>query len=586
MAQYGNCDIEHPPTPLPNFNRLAFDENNDTSNRCLELALAPEIGAELFAKRTKACELLNRKMKQTTQHGAADPALIHEEQLAWADYNTTKWKHLDDPAMVHFTEAVHRGELDISPYEVSGRKLAHPFPGFSAAMDALWPGYDESYRDFLRKHGAAHVFPERIASLGAVFVPYPDATVEENMELLEHLRHSHKHFRSVPIVYTHTTRRDLVKILSHFDKDMPAAVIDKGGSLLGFVWRRSESEDKVHESQRVGDFYQSIGAASANGIEAPSSTITPEEAYLLLREKNKDFLYRTDDRGIIQVMTKTTSALSTLLPPFTFQEGLGSIVYVGVSDPDETLRQIREYNAFGVAGVIIETAHADRNDVLKLLRRVRKEFPDLFLIVGTVTDPKAVREYLEFADCVKVGIAEGGHCLTSTCGEGIPNAWAGMTCGPAAEGKGTIIVDGWGSTREYSIGMSLHNVRGRQSGGAFAARAESSMPVVLYDGVRGKMCRGEASAAADRARTKRRNGISIKREMADEILPYWEGAELFNPLRDPLTIGEYMWLCKQRLQSLMSYQGVRNKKVDPRRSALRQLHESSRVYIVPPVVAA
>ncbi|MDB4979237.1 MAG: inosine-5-monophosphate dehydrogenase [Candidatus Peribacteria bacterium] len=581
MARAGNFEVLKPPCPLPDFPTLAFDEQNEFRWGGEEME-PTEVFRAALETREKCREALFKKMQALSQQGRIAPEELQQSLTAERAWYKSKWDIIASDETI-YTKSVSRGEFSVKPYEVQGKNtLDHPFPGFSAAMDAQWPGYEESYRNFLKKHNADKWFPERIASLGAVFVPHPDASGGENRELLEHMRRQHKYFRNVPTVTKYTTAGDVKSLLSHYDTDFPVAVVDSGGKLQRFLSLKDVGNAKdlttVSDIKSTGDY----------GMSAPSEDIKPEDAFALLEKTGKDFMYREFDENIIRVMSLTTAALSKLLPPFTFREGLGSIVYLGINDYEGAIKKLKSYTKFGIAGAIIETAHADRDDVIHFVRRVRARFPDLFLAAGTVTDPFAVSELLEEVDAVKVGIAEGSSCRTSETGVGITNAWAGFVCGQAAYGKGTIILDGWGgglngSTQEFCVGMSFHSVRGRQGGGAFSNRAESAMPLGPnkddpQEMRQGKNVRGMASKSADIYRQKQRGGVDARKRMALQIEPYWEGAEEWRPLRSPRTVAGLMLLSKQRLQSAMSYAGVRSSDKSPH---LQQFHEQAELFMVP-----
>lgn len=61
----------------------------------------------------------------------------------------------------------------------------------------------------------------------------------------------------------------------------------------------------------------------------------------------------------------------------------------------------------------IDVAHGHSDDVIKMIRFIKKEMPDTFLIAGNVATPEGVRELeLAGADATKVGVGPGRVCIT------------------------------------------------------------------------------------------------------------------------------------------------------------------------------
>lgn len=105
---------------------------------------------------------------------------------------------------------------------------------------------------------------------------------------------------------------------------------------------------------------------------------------------------------------------------------------VGVTK--DTLERARALVDAGVdALVFTDTAHGHSRGVLDMLGVVKKELPNVDVVVGNVATAEAARALVEAgADAVKVGIGPGqhlhhkGHCR---CGRSPIDRSVGLCCG-------------------------------------------------------------------------------------------------------------------------------------------------------------
>ena len=63
--------------------------------------------------------------------------------------------------------------------------------------------------------------------------------------------------------------------------------------------------------------------------------------------------------------------------------------------------------------ITIDIAHGHSNRVIEMIRHIKEQLPDSFVIAGNVGTPEAVRELENAgADATKVGIGSGKVCIT------------------------------------------------------------------------------------------------------------------------------------------------------------------------------
>lgn len=551
----------------------------------------------------------NQKIEYVLRNGVSTDAIEIALREKYRAYEVLEKKHASDPTLKFLDDPIHRKEFNVRPYDIPGKiRPPNPYPGATAAMDGLWPGYDkpeyfteypflERYRgvvpegkvmeQFLRDHHLFFNFPETVSRYGVLFVPPPYLTNEMNIELRQHLSKCDKLYHTAPSVSPDNTVAEARLVLSYLEDDMVATVNNDGGTCIGVVgWKDLEGRK---DSEVIGRCMQK------DWNEAPEKEMSPEEAFIYMNDKNRDWPYmlKSTEHGM-RIVTRTTASVSHFLAPHIFKEGLGSAIYFGISDVREGNKLITELNAQadGVPAAIVETAHADTPYFRKILSHYRQQLQDVFLMAGTTVDPKAVLDFLlrYNADGVKLGIAEGRACRTSNTGVAPPNAHVGLQCGAAAYGMGYLKLDGWGSSDEFIKGLAMSGIQMRQGGGAFVGRRESANPWLKNGGpVRGKYYRGMAGEEVQQAVLEGKI-LSASKQMEIAAHLHSEGAEVFVPQRSPSTVGRMLLAHMFLLKSAMSYEGVRAE-LDPdykhspvpaqmREAVLRQFHRMARLYRV------
>lgn len=92
---------------------------------------------------------------------------------------------------------------------------------------------------------------------------------------------------------------------------------------------------------------------------------------------------------------------------------------IGIHDYEERARNLV---MAGVSALVFDVAHCDTLPAYKAIEKVRKEYPDLTILAGTVATADAAKRLVEAGvNGVRVGVGTGGACLTRTvAGVGLP----------------------------------------------------------------------------------------------------------------------------------------------------------------------
>lgn len=176
-------------------------------------------------------------------------------------------------------------------------------------------------------------------------------------------------------------------------------------------------------------------------------------------------------------------------------KGLYASISIGIKEPEYEF--VEELARDGVIPeyVTIDVAHGHSDNVIRMIRHIKKHLPSTFLIAGNVATPEAVRELENAgADATKVGVGPGRVCITKLktgFGTGGWQLAAIRLCAKAATKP--IIADGGirhngDIAKAYRFGASMVMI-----GSLFAAHEESPGKSREVDGVIYKEYFGSAS---------------------------------------------------------------------------------------------
>ena len=153
----------------------------------------------------------------------------------------------------------------------------------------------------------------------------------------------------------------------------------------------------------------------------------------------------------------------------------------------------------GVDAVIIDTAHGHTQGVVKVLKEVKAQFPDLEVVVGNIATPEAAIYLAENgADAVKVGIGPGSICTTRVvAGVGFPQFSAVLEVAAALKGTGVPVIADGGIRYTGDIPKAL--AAGADCvmlGSLLAGTKESPGETIIFEGRKFKSYRGMGSVEA------------------------------------------------------------------------------------------
>lgn len=236
-----------------------------------------------------------------------------------------------------------------------------------------------------------------------------------------------------------------------------------------------------------------------NLVTAPVGT-TLEEAEKILQQYKIEKLPLVDENGILKGLITIKDIEKVIEFPNSAKDERGRLlVGAAVGVTKDTMLRIESLVKAGVDVITIDTAHGHSEGVLRQVREVREQYPDLDIIAGNVATAEATRDLIEAgANIIKVGIGPGSICTTRVvAGVGVPQITAVYDCATEAKKYGIpIIADGgikYSGDIVKALAAGAHAV---MLGSIFAGTTESPGETEIYQGRRFKVYRGMGSVGA------------------------------------------------------------------------------------------
>ena len=227
---------------------------------------------------------------------------------------------------------------------------------------------------------------------------------------------------------------------------------------------------------------------------------------------------------------------------------------VGVSK--DTFDRIEALVKSSVDAIVIDTAHGHSKGVINLLKDVKKEYPNLDVVVGNIATGEAALDLVRAgADAIKVGIGPGSICTTRIiAGVGYPQLSAIMNVKKALEGSSVPIIADGGIRFTGDIPKAIASgASSVMMGSMFAGTHESPGETIIYEGRKFKTYRGMGSIEAMQKGSKDRYFQEDENDIK-KLVP--EGISARVPFKGSLK--EVMHQLVGGLRAGMGYCGAKN----------------------------
>ena len=371
---------------------------------------------------------------------------------------------------------------EVLPREVSiksqfSRNIQLNIPIVSAAMDTV----------------TEELLAITMAREGGIGVIHKNMPLEEQTRQVRRVKRAESVMIHEPItIGREGTVSDALNLMKEY-KIGGIPVVDKDNVLIGIVTNR--------DLRFVQDMNRIIGEVmTVNNIITTTRNTGLAEAAMILQEHKIEKLPVVDnDHKLIGLITYKDITKSKDRPNSCKDEKGRLRVAAAIGVSQDILDRVAALEDAGVDAVVIDTAHGHTRGVLEGLRKVKKEFPDLEVVVGNIGTGEAAKALVEAgADGVKVGIGPGSICTTRViAGVGVPQLTAIFEVASAIKGSGVpVIADGgirYSGDIVKALAAGAHSI---MAGSLFAGVEESPGETIIYNGRKYKAYRGMGSLEA------------------------------------------------------------------------------------------
>src|SRR5215211_4882546 len=150
---------------------------------------------------------------------------------------------------------------------------------------------------------------------------------------------------------------------------------------------------------------------------------TLEQAREFLHRHKVEKLLVVDDRFMLKGLITVKDIQKMIKYPNASKDSLGRLrVGAALGVGRDAIQRAEALVAAHVDLLVIDTAHGHAQGVLDMVKRVRRQYPDVELVAGNVATGEATEALIGLGiDAVKVGIGAGSICTTRiVAGIGVP----------------------------------------------------------------------------------------------------------------------------------------------------------------------
>jgi IMP dehydrogenase len=295
---------------------------------------------------------------------------------------------------------------------------------------------------------------------------------------------------------------------------------------------------------------------SKNLITAQEGT-TLDEAEKILQKHKIEKLPIVDKDFKLTGLITYKDILKKKSHPNACKDDFGRLrVGAAVGVTPDILERVGALIKAGVDVISIDTAHGHSFGVIETLKKVKKQYPDLEVIVGNVATGEGAKALADAgADAVKVGVGPGSICTTRIiAGVGMPQLTAVYEAAKALKGTNVpIIADGGIRFSGDIVKAIAGGASSIMIGSLLAGTDEAPGEVVIYEGRKFKSYRGMGSIEAMEDGSKDRYFQDAEDDIK-KLVP--EGIVGRVPFKGK--VGEVLYQLVGGLKAGMGYCGAKN----------------------------
>lgn len=387
-----------------------------------------------------------------------------------------------------------------------------------------------------------------IAREGGIGVIHKNMPLEEQTRQVKRVKRAESVMIHEPItILKEGTVGDALNLMKEY-KIGGIPVVDKDNVLIGIVTNRD-----LRFQQDMNRAIQEVMTVE-NIITTGRNTGLAEAGMILQAHKIEKLPVVDENHKLIGLITYKDITKAKDRPNSCKDERGRLRVAAAVGVSGDIIERVTALKKAGVDAVVIDTAHGHHIGVLESLKKVKKEFPDLEVVVGNVGTAAAALALVEAgADGVKVGIGPGSICTTRIiAGVGVPQLTAIYDVANALKDTGVPVIADGGIRYSGDIVKALAaGACSIMAGSLFAGVEESPGETIIYNGRKYKSYRGMGSLEAMQHGSKDRYFQDMEEDIK-KLVP--EGIAARVPFKGSLT--EVIYQMIGGLRAGMGYCGA------------------------------
>ena len=278
-------------------------------------------------------------------------------------------------------------------------------------------------------------------------------------------------------------------------------IIDDQGRLLGIVTNRDLRFEK-NEQRPISEVM-----TSQNLVTVAEGTSMAEAEEILQQHKIEKLPVVNEHKKLVGLITFRDITKLTQ-KPIANKDSYGRLrVAAAIGVTHDSVARTEALVQAGVDAVIIDTAHGHTKGVVEILKEIKRNFPELDVVVGNIATGEAAKYLVNAgADAVKVGIGPGSICTTRVvAGVGFPQFSAVLEVAAAIKGSGIPVIADGGIRYTGDIPKAI--AAGADTvmlGSLLAGTKESPGETIIFEGRKFKSYRGMGSVEAMKQGSKDR----------------------------------------------------------------------------------
>ena len=403
----------------------------------------------------------------------------------------------DDVLLVPAYSEVIPNEIDLSTNLTKTIKLNIPM--MSAGMDTV----------------TEHRMAIAMARQGGIGVIHKNMSIEAQAEEVDRVKRSENGVITDPFYLSpEHTLEDANNLMAKYR--ISGVPITEGRKLVGIITNR-DLKFETDYSKKIKD------SMTTDNLITAHEGINLDEAKEILAKARKEKLPIVDKDGNLKGLITIKDIEKQIKYPLAAKDAQGRLLCAAaVGITANVLDRVEALVKAKVDAIVLDSAHGHSANVIRCVKMIRENYPDLQIIAGNVATGAAVKDLIEAgASAVKVGIGPGSICTTRVvAGIGVPQISAIMDCYNVAKEYGVPIIADGGI--KYSGDMTKAIAAGANvcmMGSMFAGCDEAPGTFELFQGRKYKVYRGMGSIAAIENGSKDR----YFQENAKKLVP--EGVE-------------------------------------------------------------